>query len=191
MNRSKRRDVVSVPFTITLAQAAATSNILSPALTTRLAAIADDFDEYRFTELRFRLTPGSAGSPAACYLPGIVDTPPTTLATICECIESVFLGTASTTPTKWCRVPKAVLAGMHTWYKTIPGTPASSEELQGGVYVFAAANVFVEIAGVCEFAAAVTAGNTPIERALASRRREKQRIVSLLSVTDGLPAGKS
>jgi hypothetical protein len=79
---------------------------------------------------------------------------------------------------------------MHTWYKTIPGTPAASEELQGGVYVFAAANVFVEIAGVCEFAAAVAGGNTPIERALASRRREKQRIVSLLSVTDNPPTGR-
>jgi len=181
---------VSIPFTVVLAQAAATSNIISPALSSRLTAIADDYDEYRFTELRFRLTPGAAGSPAACYLPGIVDTPPATLAAITECIESVFLGTACTTPTKWCRVPKAVLAGMHTWYKTIPGTPAASEELQGGVYVFAAANVFVEIAGVCEFAAAVAGGNTPIERALASRRREKQRIVSLLSVTDNPPTGR-
>jgi hypothetical protein len=190
MNRQKRRDTVLIPFKVVLSQSAATSNILSPALTSRLAAIADDYEEYRFTELRFRLTPNSANGPAACYLPGIIDTPPTTAATILECLESVYLGAASTVPTQWCVVPKSVLAGMHTWYKTIPGTPASAEELQGGIYVFASAATNVEITGVCEFAAAAAGGNTPLERALASRRREKQRIVSLLASTDGALPGK-
>jgi hypothetical protein len=191
MNRSRRRDTVSIPFSVVFSQSAATSNIISPALTSRLAAIADDYEEYRFTELRFRLIPGASNTPAACFLPGITDTPPTTTATIMQCIESVMLGSTSTTPTQWCVVPRALLAGMHTWYKTIPGTPADAEELQGGIFLFASAATNLEIRGVCEFAAAAAAGNTPLDRALAVRRREKQRLMTLLSSTDTALSGKS
>lgn len=191
-SRGARGDTVSVPFhyasAVGLVSGKSTisvspNSLLSP----RLTSIADDFDEYRFTRLRFRLHPllSQAGPQALCYMPGIVDTPPS-LAQSSEALSCVIFGQAATTPSAWVTVPAGVLAGMHPWYKTIPGTPEASEELQGNLFLAGTATdaLFFEVEGVCQFRAAIATGNTPLDRALASRRREKQRIMSLLSATD-------
>jgi hypothetical protein len=196
-NTRSERDTVSIPFHFhALGAAAAVAVSVSPnaAFSPRLAAIGDDFDEYRVTKLQFRILPGgaaSAATSAACYQPGIVDTPPATALTISESINTTLLGGGQTVPTKWSSVPAGVLAGMHPWYKTVPGTPEASEELQGGIYAFLAVTGGVlEWQGVCEFRAAIAAGNTPLERALAARRREKKRITSLLAFDDSLPTSR-
>jgi len=186
---SMRGDTVSVPFRFVVNATTSVALSVSPnsSLSPRLAALADDFDEYRFTRLRFRLHRASDTSPSdffcAGYLPGIVDTPPTTQAQMMEILNSVYLTGVETVPTPWSEVPKPVLAGMHPWYKTIPGTPEASEEFQGGLYGACTTSsvLRLEIEGVCQFRAAVAAGNTPLERALAARTREKKRIMSLLS----------
>lgn len=187
-NRQQSRDTVAIPFRyFAVGSLAAQAIFVSPngTFSPRLAAIADDFDEYRVTSLRFRLQQPitAAATFAACYQPGIIDTPPTTAATISEGLNSIVLSTGITTPSQWSRVPKGVLAGMHPWYKTIPGTPEASEELQGGIYAAASTTgSILEWEGVCEFRSAISAGNTPMERALAARRREKARIMGLLAL---------
>jgi hypothetical protein len=83
---------------------------------------------------------------------------------------------------------------MHTWYKTIPGTPENSEEIQGVIFLIensgSALNLTLEIEGMCEFRSAVSAANTPLERALAQRRREKARLVALLASPDTVTSAK-
>jgi len=185
------RDTVSVAFHNLVVAVFTTSGqlIVSPnsTLSARLAAIADDFSEYRFKSLEFRLHPDAIATQvcAVTYLPGIVDTPPATLADISQelCVAYQVLGMSI--PSEWKRVPAGVLAGMHPWYKTVPGTPEASEEQQGVLCYFESSGgqsaEYIEIRGVCEFRGAVAAGNTPLDRALATRRREKARIMGLLA----------
>jgi len=193
---AKSRDTVRIPFHAFMATTFTTSAVvfLSPLITPRLTAIADSYDEYRFESFKFRIRDGQASNQAACFIPGIVDTPPATLSAVGEVLNSVMIGVGETIPSNWSNISKGVLSGMHPWYKTVAGTPESSEEIQGNVCIFegsgAGVSVVLEISGVCAMRAGVNAGNTPLDRQLALRRREKQRIVSLLASPDP-PATKS
>lgn len=186
-----KRDTVRVPFHfLSVSSNTRTINVSPTAgLSPRLSAIADDFDEYRFIELRFRLRADRAAPTVdvtASFLPGVVDTTPATTAQNSEVLNCVMLGINETVPSNWSRVPKGVLAGMHPWYKTVAGTPETAEEVQGMLCIVsgAAESNVLEIEGVCEFRSAISASNTPLERALAARRREKQRLVNLLTLGD-------
>lgn len=188
------RDTVAVPFRYYSSVSAGNVTInVSPNATfsPRLTAIADDFDEYRISSLRFRLHQGLAATAAAmtaAFLPGIVDTPPAGDGNRIEILNSILISAARTTPSEWSQVPKGVLAGMHPWYKTVVGTPEASEELQGILtYNSNAVSSLLEWEGVCEFRAAVAAANTPLERALAARKREKKRIMAVLATDDSAP----
>ncbi len=191
MSASVRRDTVRVPFRYVLSQTlssgGATIN-LSPnsGFSPRLTSLADDFDEYRITKFRFRLRRQNTVTSACAlaFFPGIVDTAPSTVADLTESINHTYhAGGGESVPSPWCEVNKSVLAGMHNWYKTVVGTPESSEEVQGTMFMRGAGtdNWGVEFEGICEFRAAAAAGNTPLERALAARRREKKRIMALLA----------
>lgn len=189
---NKTRDTVRVPFHYLYNTAITTSAQLSvsPLLTPRLTAIGDDYDEYRFEKLRFRMRDHGAatGYQLGAFYPGVIDTPPTTLAQISENLSCVLIGTGESVPSQWSDVPKGVLSGLHQWYKTVAGTTELAEEQQG-IMAFvetsgAASAVTVELEGICVFRCGVNASNTPLERALAARKREKNRIMSLLA-TDG------
>jgi len=192
MNRS--RDTVRVPFHALLNNGftASAQLPLTPTLTPRLTAIADDFDEFRFEKLRFRVrdVAAAAGTQVCAYLPGIVDTPPVNLAQIGEILNCVLIAPGETVASQWSDVPKGVLAGMHPWYKSVAGTPEASEEQQGVICLVetsaASTFVFIEVEGICAFRAAVNAGNTPMERALAARKRERARILSLIATPDSV-----
>ena len=196
---NKTKDSVRVPFHYLVNTAITTSTQLTvtPALTPRLTAIGDDFDEYRFEKLRFRMRDHGAatGYQLGAFYPGVIDTPPTTLAGITENLTCVLIATGETVPSQWSDVPKGVLSGMHMWYKTVAGTTELAEEQQGILALVEtsaqATAVTIELEGVCVFRCGVAAGQTPLDRALAARRREKARIVSLLASTDvALPAGR-
>jgi hypothetical protein len=187
----KQSDTVDVPFHSILTAVTTTAISVSPnsTLSLRLSNLADNFDEYRFKSLRFRMHNGSvlpaaaAGSYGVSFEPGIVDTAPGTLGSLSEAVHSTTMSQQSTVPSDWVSVSPGVLAGMHSWYKTVPGTPEASEEIQGSLFVItgAANNINLEVRGVVQFRAAISSTNTPLERALAIRMREKKRVMSLLT----------
>jgi len=192
MNRKPKNDTVRVNFAYVDTSAAASSLktlSVSPLLTPRLTSLADDFDEYRFTKLAFRLraSGGNSGDAAAAFAPGVTDTAPTTTVQLTEYLSSVFLGDEETVPSNWVNVDRGALAGMHPWYKTVAGTPEVSEEVVGVIYVRcggATATPGLEMRGTVEFRAASSTATTPLERALAQRRREKARMMNLLAMPD-------
>ncbi len=186
-------DSVSVPFSYvnnTNGVSGLLTLSVSPLLTPRLTSLADDFDEYRFTKLSFRILPKTSVTDLQCasFTPGIVDTAPALISAQSETIQSIVKGIGQTCPTDWVHVPQGVLHGMHSWYKSVAGTPESAEEVQGQLFVRTSAGdttaVLVEIRGVCEFRAAIDTGSTPLDRALARRRREKMRIMNALATPD-------
>ncbi len=186
-----KRQVVKIPFQslISVAGAASAQVNVSPnaTLSPHLAAIADAYDEYRFISLRYRIHPPPAANADAqvlSYYPGIVDTPPATNLNNSESTFASCRGQGSTVPSEWQAVPKATLAGMHVWYKTVPGTPESAEEVQGILAMTGAigSQYLIEVRGAVEFKAPINTGSTPAERVLAARLREKRRIASLLAL---------
>lgn len=186
-----KKSTVKIPFqSVVTGVSTATTYSVSPnsTLSARLAAIADDFDEYRFVKLRYRIHPSylnaTRQNASLAFYPGIVDTPPSTIQTNAESCITALLGLGSTHPSEFVSVPKNVLAGMHTWYKTVPGTPESAEEVQGLLAFTAIGSAeayMLEFQGICEFKAPINAGSTPQERYAASRVREKKRILKLLA----------
>ncbi len=188
------RDTVKVPFSAVIRPtyvAGAVQYTISPngSLSIRLATIADAFDEYRFSMLRYRLhRANNTSMTVAAFYPGIVDTVPSTIAQIGENPHRTVAGDQTTVPSPWVDVPRGVLAGMHPWYKSVAGTPESSEENQGILCVVdsggTTSGATLEVEGICELRAGSSTSNTPLERAVALRRREKARLVSLLAVSD-------
>lgn len=195
MSKVFKRDTIQVPFSSlsapTFSNGASQINVQPTAfLSSRLAAIADDYDEYRLVELRYRVrrqaTLTSVGT--AAFYPGVVDNPPTTFAANCENVLRSVTAATETVINPWVSVPRNILAGYHPWYKTVSGTPEAAEEVQGVLCMTDSAGAstghLLEVEGVCEFRAAAAPGTTPMDRALANRRREKQRLVQLLAASD-------
>jgi hypothetical protein len=189
MSRNIRtRDTVAIPFRYVDSVSATGSANVAPTLTPRLLAIADDFDEYRFIKLRFRIRRSLAtGDFAVNYTPGITDNPPTTIVRVSEQLSSLLSSSQETIPSPWVNVSKQQLAGYHPWYKSVAGAGVGSdEEIQGALYYVNSGTFagFIEMEGVCEFRAAANSATTPMERALSVRRREKERLLLLLATTD-------
>lgn len=161
-------------------------------LSPRLLSIADNFDEYRFTELKFRLHPWYTASPSAAdfavavFEPGVVDTPPSSPSQASEGLCHVSRAGGTTKPSSWCSVPRPVLKGMHPWYKTVQGTPESAEEVQGNIFVAGPASFvyYIEFAGVCEFNSPISSASTPAARRAAQKLRERNRVMELLAYTE-------
>jgi len=194
----KQPDTVRIPFAIinTTNSASGLKSIpVTPLMTPRLTILADTFDEYRFVDLKFRILPiGSLNTDieTACFEPGVVDTPPGNNVQQSESLASVYMGGGESVRSPWCNVPKGVLSGYFPWYKTVAGTTDTAEEVQGNIFTFNSladtTPVVLEIRGVCEFRAAINATSTPAERVQIARRKEKERIVSILAMPDCGPA---
>jgi len=192
MNDTRDR-IVRVPFHIFQSNTGATtySIILYPSSFQRELAVADAFEQFRFTELMFRLIPAStAGSVAAGYLPGITDTAPASVGAVGGILKSVMIGATQTVPSSWCKLSAPELKSQLSWYKTIPGTPDPMDEQQGTVF-FAAESTsnsfFVEMAGVCEFRGAAPTGSTPQMRLEAMYAKEYKRLTSILAAGGHVP----
>jgi len=145
---------------------------------TRILAEADAWTLFRMKSLKFRLLPAGTNNFAACYVPGVQDTPPATLAQVVELESAVYLSAPQTSPTNWSSVGKADLQGAIPWYHSIPGGPTSVEEAPGTFVVACSAAVaafFLEIRGVIEFKGAAAIGNTPMALAAIRTLREEQR----------------
>ncbi len=192
---ASRRDTIVAAFhnvlTGTNMISTATKYDVSPnsSFSARMLALADDFEEYKVTKLRYRLLPIysiNAAIQVASYFPGITDATPT-FAGISENMNTAVavVGAAfgTTQPTTWQSVPAATLAGMHSWYKTIPGSPSPAEEIQGSIYLSSNdTSAFVlEVEGEVVFRAPAAASSTPAARAEHARLRERERLLALLA----------
>jgi hypothetical protein len=190
--RSDQRDrIVRVDFSATQASngvASTYTQAIHPSgLGPRILSMADSFEFYRVEKLEFRLHPGTDISGlilGACYLGGVTDTVPATQYDMSQVVHHVCLGSVAKMPTNWCVVDARTLAGYCPWYKTLQGTPDVAQEIQGNIYSISGNSstaVLLEFRGTIAFKGAVPVGSTPMERVLTENRREKQRLLQLLS----------
>lgn len=180
---------VLVPFKALLdtTGAATYTQALNPAaISTRVSAVGDGFELYKLVKLRFRLLPSTnpmTGVFAACFLPGVVDNPPASAATVTSCMNHAILGLTQSVPSGWVNVDKVSLQGYQPWYKTIVGTPNPAEEIQGNIFVIAATptRVLMEFDGVIAFKGAVDVAATPQMRREAMFADEYARMSRILA----------
>ncbi len=209
-----RGDSCVVPFHTYLASSFASgtstffvqpSSLLSP----RLLNEADAWAHFRIVRFSFRLRRNAAitSAQAACYLGGVQDSPPATLANVAEVLSSVILTTTDTVPTEWCRPTKSELSGPFPWYKSVAGAADSTEEAPGSICVAGTGTEswVLEMRGVVEFKTSVPTGATPLalelqarlhrERVETSRRRQREGLLRALSGScvpcEGTPAAAS
>ncbi len=197
-----RRDQVAVPIHFLISSSLSAGiyvPTLSPtdlaSLSTRLAALADEYAHYRIKSFRFRLHPIAqvATDLAAGVVGGVQDTLPGTIAQVMELLPSTFLGGDTSVPTEWVSVPKQDLAGPLPWYKAIRGSADITEETPGYLCVAGTgtASFSLEVKAVYEFKTAVAPANTPsamglrkqllAERVQMVKERERDQILRLLS----------
>lgn len=199
----RKSAIVKVPFVSTFGITTATGPGstgfgLYPSqsvLGTRLGLIADEFETYRFTEVKFRLHPLltlAADLIAMSYLPGVVDATPS-FTSLNEVVDSVYISGQATVPSEWRTVTKSELRS-NIWYKSIPGAASDWDEQQGTFRIASAANanvaVYFEIRGVCEFCGAADPGATPAMRLLGRQLKERERLLKLLALTPTSVSGQ-
>lgn len=190
------RGLVTVATTTT----SGSVNFSPAAVSNRLGSLADTWDLFRLEALRFRLIPQNPAAGAetigVAWSPGIADTIPTTAAALQSLVHSQHMVTPSgtgkiTTELKWVKVDTGSLRGALPFYKAVVGAPDAWEEAPGQFLVVAAGasethNIIFEIEGTITFKGAQDTGSTPQSKLYARHLREKKRIVTLLSLADGL-----
>lgn len=132
----RSRNVVRVTVSISGSQTWSSSSVtqtrdLTPAITTRSAAIGDVFGLYRVTALRLKLFPNTAFS-ALCvaYTTATSDSAPS-YEGASEISNHTILAGAQVVPTTFV-VPRSFVTNTpNRWYKTKAGTPESWSEVQG------------------------------------------------------------
>lgn len=167
---------------------------LQPAvMNTRLGVVADAFEEYRLTSLRFRLHRSGAaiGPQAACFYPGVVDTLPNTVTDVAEVVHSTVVSQSATVPSAWVMVPRAVLSGPFNWYKSLASSLDTSEEQQGVIAIAGTGtdSFLLEVSGTYEFRGSAATVNTPMLLE-ATRLRQRNKLLSILA-TPAPAAGSS
>lgn len=192
-----RDKVVRVPFHIFQTNTGSTAYqiILYPTSFQRELTVADAFEQYRFTELMFRIIPSSTGVGAVAggYLPGITDNAPASVGAIGGILKSVMIGATQSVPSAWCKLSLAELKSQLNWYKTIPGTPDPMDEQQGTVFFVSestSVTFFIEMAGICEFRGAAPTGSTPQSRLEAMYAKEYKRMTAILAAGGHIPSAK-
>lgn len=147
---------------------------LTPAIDNRLVIIAEIYQYYRFTSLKFSVMPAITATndtdTSLGYLPRVPNAAPTTHAEINNMTVATFKSRGQTVPSKLV-VPRSIVLGDAPlkWYQTIAGTEDSQFEVQG--YYVVASNVvsaavvtaqMMIVEGVCEFKGRTNAGQTPL-----------------------------
>ena len=148
-------------------------------LCTRLLALADNYAQYRFLDLKYRMfrVSGATSVQAAAFISGVTDTGPSSILTGVETGNATILGAIQTVPSDWVNVPRSILAGQLPYYKTVVGSPDAIDEIQGNLYLLGTGteNVHVEVRGTIEFKQPVDAANTPSLEVRARRILEKEK----------------
>lgn len=175
-NRS-RRNVASIsPVKFHLTFAGTLSGVtgnsvlnMAPQSMTGVSEVADQFDLFRLTQLKYRLhpmDPADTTFQTAAYVPD-VDTQTVTTAQNSEsplCVtQTPFCGV----PSRWMNVPRSQLKGMLDWYKCSPDSGAAEFEVQGRITIAGGLsdNYILEYDGIIEFKNPVSS-SVMMERAL-------------------------
>jgi len=105
-----------------------------------------------------------------------------------ELLPSALLSTFQSVPTEWVRVPSKDLAGPFPWYKTISGTPDTTEEFPGSIQIVGnGTNTFLlEVRAVVELKEAVAPANTPLEVDMAKKRRQMKELAAAMAARDSI-----
>jgi len=183
--RKANNSITKVPFHKIALISLATPQAL-PVQPTQLGAhasgVADQFEEFRITQMKFRLHPNGTGAVAMGFLPGISDTAPNTVPLIGNALASTIVTDSSTKPSEWVSISKSDLAGASNWYKSVAGVQDAWDEIPGYFYLAAATSTatYYELRGVVEYKGAVDNTNTPQERARIQRERERKKLLDLL-----------
>jgi len=132
----------------------------------RAAAVADVFQFYRFTKLKVTAIP-TDNTVVFGYAPGAAfDTPPANSQSIIELPIAKWHGAAKFSETEMS-VPRMELVrdSQLSWFKTIPGTPATQFEIQGNLYSSIGAGATggtIVLDYTVEFQSWNLAGNSPL-----------------------------
>lgn len=178
-NQNNKNNILTVceSFNQALSASCSTSTYvyaITPAtFSTRINALADAFQEYKVTKLSYRFHPIEtpvASSITASYSPGVVDTPPSTLATSFDGTSPLYYSGRQIAPSAWSHVPKAVLSGSRPWYKTQPSTMETADEQQGQINLVATGSAtcgfILETHVVIHFRGPNATANTPMLKAV-------------------------
>lgn len=126
--------------------------------------MADVFQFYRFTKLRVHMPPATSVDYFLGYSNSVFDTAATTSGQVME------LPYATRSPNdlsvyQYLDIPRSELLkdSQIPWFKTIPGTPATSFEIQGTIYGNAtnATTIACVVEWACEFTQWNLAANSP------------------------------
>ncbi len=163
----------NVTSTSLTAPSIVTTNI-SPLFDSRLTAIAEVFQFYRFSELKVSALPNinevSADDAAVSvgYCPRVPNTAPTTHNQILNLPGSAYKGLGQVMPASF-RLGKSILLGDAPlkWFQSVAGTEDTQWEIQGVVYLGGTGTnnpvtVVYMIEGVCEFKGRTNASLTPM-----------------------------
>jgi len=178
-------------------------------LSSRLAGIADDFDEYRLIKLRYRvrIDNTSSSSPAgAAFYPGVLTTAPTTIATLGENPYISVRFATDDVVLPYTVIPRGILAGEQSWYKAQKAPITADDAIPGTIYFVGTGSdvINLEVDGMFEFRGESDPVNTPapvsvlvakMERLAASlevarrleaeaAQKERTRLLKLLSFTE-------
>lgn len=143
---------------------------ISPATFARALAVADVFQFYRFTSIRFVWPPAVQASTStadvviAGFAPGAVfDTLPTTTVQIAELPKVAIMGRNCTHDVTMTLGRKDLLSHAQLpWFKTILGTEDTQFEIQGNIYLLTPVSTIYYIEWCVEFQSPNLAANSPM-----------------------------
>ncbi len=184
MPRSKQRKsldpIESVPFkiysflavtSVTLASPTIQAVNVTPGIDSRLNAIGDVFQWYRFKRLKVHLHPTLAAADVLAtvgYLPRVPNTAPTAHNDMALMPASTQKSWSQSVKSTMVVGPDIMLGDTNLkWYQTALGTEDSQFEIQGVLYFAGTAtvnpsNTIVCIEGICEFKGRSAATQTPL-----------------------------
>jgi hypothetical protein len=157
-------------------------------VSTRFAAMLDQYGLYRLKSFKFRILKGTAEVQAAAVLSDYQDSTGSTPAQIDESLNSQVYMAAETCRLPFVNVPRSILAGALPWYKSIPGSIDSWEEVPASLICFTTAavgQVLIEQEWEAEFKDQVPPANTPEARLSREARGRDQARSRLLNVLTG------
>lgn len=162
---------VRLPFhalnNVTLA-AGSFAQPMSPAsaLSDRLSAITDAFDEYRLVALKYRPRIDAttvANTIQMAFYPGVTTTAPSQT----QMGENPYVSMRQTDDDvvlPYTVVPRAVLAGEQPWYKSQKAVITADDSIPGQLFFFGVGTdvILYEVDGVFEFRGEADTANTPL-----------------------------
>lgn len=150
-------------------------------------ALAEVYEFYRVTRLRYRLNPVSTitASIGAAYIAGVVDNAPTAMAEVAQSQHCAIITPNHSLPTAWKSVPPSALRSYAAWCKTVVGSPDPDTEIQGRIYLAGTTTdpYEIEVELTFEFRTPVATLVTPAERGAIECAKERARLLKLMGLT--------